>query len=254
MVRAMNKADMTEDAWKIWKVLKTERENHDTTSLYLEGDDENFKKRQAGQWLLLRILRNNEWSEAHPFTISCAPEDDTLRLTIKKAGTFTSAIPDLRPGTPVRCEGPFGVFCKDIDQDEHIVMIAGGVGITPFLSVLRHFRNMRAKNQVKLFWTNKTGDDVFAAEELQEMTEELDLFVMHTLSREKEVDKYFRGDFAHVHYVYGYVTRDLVQKQIDLSNASFYLCGPPKMQEFVLGELQACGVSPGSVEKERFSY
>jgi predicted ferric reductase len=254
MVRAMNKADMTEDAWKIWKVLKTERENHDTTSLYLEGDDENFKKRQAGQWLLLRILRNNEWSEAHPFTISCSPEDDTLRLTIKKAGTFTSAIPELRPGTPVKCDGPFGVFCKDIDQNQHIVMIAGGVGITPFLSVLRHFRIMRAKNQAKLFWTNKTIDDVFAAEELQEMTKELDLLVVHTLSREKEVNRYLQGDFPQVDYASGYVTRDLLQRRVDLSNASFYLCGPPKMQEFVLGELEACGVSLDLVEKERFSY
>ncbi|HUT70784.1 MAG TPA: hypothetical protein VMW89_08910 [Desulfatiglandales bacterium] len=250
----MNKPDMAEDFGRIWKVLKTERENHDTTSLYLEGDDENFEKRQAGQWLSLRVLRNDGWSEPHPFTISCAPEDDTLRLTIKKAGAFTSAIPDLRPGTPVRCDGPFGVFCKDIDQKENIVMIAGGVGITPFLSVLRHFRNMRAKNQVKLFWTNKTVDDVFAAEELQEMTKELDLFVVHTLSREKEVDKYFQGDFSQVHYVSGYVTRGLLQRQVDLPNASFYVCGPPNMQEFVLGELEACGVSPDSVEKEKFSY
>jgi predicted ferric reductase len=250
----MNKPDKAKDSGRIWKVLKTERENHDTTSLYLEGDDENFKNRKAGQWLSLRVLRNDAWSKPHPFTISCAPEDDTLRLTIKKAGAFTSAIPDLRPGTPVRCEGPFGVFCKDIEQNEHIVMIAGGVGITPFLSVLRHFRNMRAKNLVKLFWTNKTVDDIFAAKELREMTKELNLFVVHTMSREEEVDKYFQGDFSQVHYVPGYVTRDLLQKQDDLSNASFYLCGPPKMQEFVLGELEACGVSPDSVEKERFSY
>jgi len=133
-------------------------------------------------------------------------------------------------------------------------MIAGGVGITPFLSVLRHFRIMRAKNQAKLFWTNKTIDDVFAAEELQEMTKELDLLVVHTLSREKEVNRYLQGDFPQVDYASGYVTRDLLQRRVDLSNASFYLCGPPKMQEFVLGELEACGVSLDLVEKERFSY
>jgi predicted ferric reductase len=250
----MNKPDITENSKEIWKVLKTERENHDTTSLYLEGDDENFAKRQAGQWLSLRVLRNDGWSEPHPFTISCAPEDVILRLTIKRAGAFTSAIPDLRPGTPVRCDGPVGVFCRGIDQKVNIVMIAGGVGITPFLSVLRHFRNMRAKKQVKLFWTNKTVDDAFAADELQEMTKELDLFVVHTLSREKDVEKLFQGGFLQVHYVSGYVTRDLLQTQVDLSNASFYVCGPPKMQEFVLGELEACGVSPDSVEKEKFSY
>jgi len=157
---------MNEDSKKAWKVLKTEPENHDTTSLYLEGGYEGFSKRRAGQYLSLSILREDGWSEPHPFTISCAPEDKILRLTIKKSGRFTSSIPELRPGTPVKCAGPFGVFCKDIDKQGEILMIAGGVGITPFLSVLRHFRSIGAKNRVRLLWTNKTREDAFAADEL----------------------------------------------------------------------------------------
>jgi len=163
-----NAGGMNENSRKIWRVLKTEPENYDTTSLYLEGNDERFKKRRAGQRVSIRILRDDGWSEPHPFTISCAPEDPIPRLTIKKSGVFTSSIPDLKPGTPVKCEGPLGVFCKDIDTREEIAMIAGGVGITPFLSVLRHFRNICATNRMTLFWTNKTIDDVFAADELKE--------------------------------------------------------------------------------------
>ena len=133
-------------------------------------------------------------------------------------------------------------------------MIAGGVGITPFLSLLRHFRYIKAKNQVRLFWTNKTIDDLFASRELKEITRELNLSVVHTLSREKEVAEYLQADFPDVQYIPGYVTRDIFQKQVHFSNASFYLCGPPNMQEFVLWELGACGVAPESVEKEKFSY
>jgi predicted ferric reductase len=199
-------------------------------------------------------LRDDDWSEPHQFTISCAPEDEILRLTIKKAGAFTSSVPALKRGTEVKCEGPFGVFCRDIDMKEEIAMIAGGVGITPFLSVLRHFRNIGAKNRVMLFWTNKTIDDVFASDELNEMTKELNLSIVHTISREKEVDKYFQADFPNVLYVPGYATREVLQKHVDFPRTSFYLCGPPKMQDSVVGELEACGVHPESVERENFSY
>jgi len=250
----MKKTDMSGSSGKNWRVLKTEPENYDITSLYLEGNGERFGKRRAGQYVLIRIMRDEGWSEPHPFTISCSPEDPTLRLTIKKAGAFTSSIPQLKPGTPVQLEGPFGVFCEDIDTKQQIAMIAGGVGVTPFLSVLRHFRDTGAKNRAILFWTNKTIDDVFAQDELKEMTKELNLTIIHTLSREKEPGKYFHSDFPNVLYVPGYVTRELLGEHVDFPQSSFYLCGPPKMQDFVLGELEACGVDPKSVDRENFSY
>jgi predicted ferric reductase len=243
-----------EGSEKTWKILKIEPENHDTTSLYLEGYDERLANRRAGQWASIRVLRDDGWSEPHPFTISCAPEDEILRFTIKKAGVFTSSIQELEPGTPVRVEGPFGVFCRDIEKRQESAMIAGGVGITPFLSVLRYFSNIRTKNRVTLFWTNKTVEDVFAADELKEMTRELNLKVIHTISREKEVEKYFQAAYPYVLYVPGYATRELLQEHLDVTGTSFYVCGPPRMQESALKELEACGVDPKSVEREHFSY
>lgn len=250
----MNNTGINKDPGKIWRVVKTEPENHDTSSLYLEGDDERFKKRRAGQWASIRVLREDEWSEPHPFTISCAPEDEPLRFTIKKAGAFTSSIPELKPGTPVKLEGPFGLFCKDIDKRDEIAMIAGGVGITPFLSVLRHFRNIDTMNRANLFWTNKTIEDVFAADELKEMTKELNLKIVHTISREKNVDEYFQAGYPNVLYVPGHATREVLQKHLDFPGTSFYVCGPPMMQESILKELETCGVDPKSVERENFSY
>jgi predicted ferric reductase len=249
----MRDAGMHKDSVKTWKVLKTEPENRDITSLYLEGDDEHIKKRWAGQWASIRVLRDDGWSEPHAFTISCAPEDEILRFTIKKEGAFTSSIPELLPGTPVRVEGPFGVFCRDIEKSPEIAMIAGGVGITPFLSVLRWFRNMRAKNKVTLFWANKTIEDVFAMGELKEMTRDLTLTIIHAISREKDVEGYFQAEYPRILYIAGHLTREVLRKHLPLASTSFYLCGPPKMQESILTELGACGVDPKSVEKENFS-
>jgi len=250
----MRDTDIHKVSEKTWKVLKTEPENHDITSLYLIGHDERLRKRQAGQWASIRVLQEDGWSAPHPFTISCAPEDEVLQFTIKKAEEFTSSIPALKPGTPVKVEGPFGVFCRDIEKRREIAMIAGGVGITPFLSVLRWFRNIRAKSRMTIFWTNKTIQDVFAADELKQTTKELDLTVIHTISREKEVEVHAQAEYPCIMYVSGYTTRELLQKYLNLPDISCYVCGPPRMQESMLEELGVCGVDPKSVEKENFSY
>lgn len=239
------------------RVVKVVKENQDISSVFIEGYAESFAKRQAGSFLTLKIMQNGEWSKPHPFTISCAPEDDLLRVTIKRQGEFTSRVHELEPGSPVLCAGPYGVFCKDIDSADDIVMIAGGVGITPFLSVLRHFRNTHARNRVVLAWSNKTLDDAFGLDELKEMTREIPLRVVHSLSREPEgadMSRYAEEPYPNVFYEPGRCTRDLLKKHLPASNPAAFVCGPPPMQDFVVGELSSLGFDPASVKKESFTW
>jgi predicted ferric reductase len=249
---------MTEDT--TLKVVKVEKENEDTTSIYFSGPDmERFKNRKPGQFASIRVFQDNTWSAPHPFTLSCAPGDETLRMTIKKSGAFTSTIPDIAPGTPIQCTGPFGQFCKDIGTSKEIVMIAGGVGITPFLSVLRHFRDTGADNEITLFWANKTPGDAFAAKELEELTTSLRLHVVHVFSRVTAEDQppaptFDDGRPGKTSYGFGRLNQEMLLRHIKYMEASFYLCGPPPMQEAVLAELSQCGVEPGKVEKEAFVF
>jgi predicted ferric reductase len=237
-----------------WRVARTQVENDDVTSLFLEGPMEQMKDRKPGQFAAIKVWDGKEWSEPHPFTITCAPGDDTLRFTIKKVGEFTSKIRSLKPGTPVHCAGPFGVFCKDVDQNKEIVMIAGGVGVTPFLSVLRHFRKTKADNRVVLFWANRTPADAFASEELEAMTRELNLKVVHTFDHIESEDPPPSPNPERVVSLAGYLNRDILRKYAHTLEASFYLCGPPPMQDAVLAELEACGVDPSGVQKETFTW
>jgi NAD(P)H-flavin reductase len=242
------------DAKNIWKIIKVVPENQDTYSLYLEGSDEKMAKRKAGQFVSISIMKPDGWSEPHPFSIAGAPEDPILRLTIKKAGQFTSAIPDLKPGTEVRCMGPIGAFCKDIDAKPLVVMMAGGVGITPFLSVLRHFRNVKAKNIVKLFWVNRTMEDVFATDEIQATTRDLALTVVYCLSRADDVQGYYRQEYPGVFYEKGRLSGDILKRYGATKDASFYLCGPPPMMESALAEVGSLNVEQKVVEKENFAW
>jgi predicted ferric reductase len=239
------------------KVVRVEVENQDIMSLWFDGYDEAFRNRKAGSFLTLKIMQDGTWSKPHPFTISCAPEDPLLRVTIKKLGPFTTAVHALKPGDTVMLAGPYGLFCKEVDSLDSLVMIAGGVGITPFLSVLRHLRAVKSGKKALLIWSNRTLDDALALDELKEMTREIPLTVVHNLSREQagaDMSKYADKDFPGVKYEAGRCTRQVMEKYIDVRNSSMFLCGPPPMQEFIISELEALGVNPKGVKKESFTW
>ncbi|UZP68884.1 FAD/NAD-binding family oxidoreductase [Desulfovibrio mangrovi] len=239
---------------KTAKVLKTIKENETTTTVIMDVEDERFSSFRPGQFATIRIMENGEWSKPHPFTISGAP-GDKLQMTIKRNGHFTSElIPALNDASQIQCAGPYGIFCKDIALKEEIVMVAGGVGITPFLSVLRHFKKTGAKNTCTLFWCNKTFADAFAASELEEMAESLKLTVIHVLSRETNPDMYYEEERPQIKFEKGHFSRDMLARHIHSTTASFYLCGPSGMQQTVVEELAAYGIAPDTVEKEAFVY
>jgi predicted ferric reductase len=250
----MAESSVDQGGRNIWKVARVAPENREVNSVYLEGSDEKFAARKAGQFVSIMVMKPDGWSEAHPFTISGAPEDALLRLTIKKEGAFTSSVPDWKPGTQVKCTGPLGVFCRDIDSRPVIVMMAGGVGVTPFLSVLRHFAHIKAANRVTLFWGNKTLEDAFALDELGEMTRGLDLTVVHCLSREEDVQAHFQPSLPRALYEKGRLSADIFQRHGVGRDAAFYLCGPPPMMEAAVKELGPLGVEPSAVNQEKFSY
>ncbi|MBZ2171184.1 FAD/NAD-binding family oxidoreductase [Nitratidesulfovibrio sp. SRB-5] len=237
------------------RILRTVREDDNTTSVYIDtGDDERFRTFRPGQFATLRVMEEDGWSDAHPFTIAAAP-GETVRLTIRGKGRFTSElVPGLRDGDEVHCAGPYGVFCRDIERQEQIVLIAGGVGITPFLSVLRSFDQAGAANRVVLFWSNKTYGDAFAAEELEAMTRRLDLTVVHVLTRETNPHHYADQKLPAVFFEKGHISRDMLARHVQSATASFYLCGPGPMQQHVLDELRAFGVDTGGVETEQFVF
>jgi NAD(P)H-flavin reductase len=250
----MTAISVDKDHSNIWKVVKVVPESHDINSLCLGGSDEKFTRRTAGQFASLMIMRPDGWSEPHSFSISNAPEDPFLCFTIKKVGRFTSAIPDLKPETTVMCRGPLGLFCKDIDIKPVIVMMAGGVGIAPFLSVLRHLRNIKANNEVTLFWVNKTIDDTFSSDEIGGMTQDINLTAVYCLSREDNAQRHFQQQYPRVLYENGRLSGDIMKRYGVTEEAACYLCGPNPMMEATLKELGSINVDQSAVQQEKFSW
>lgn len=245
---------MNQATKKKTEVLKKVPETEDVVSVYLaKPKEERFKSYRPGQFASLRIKNNDSWSEAHPFTISCAPGDDYLRLTVKKAGDFTQALHDLETGQEVEISGPFGSFCQKIEYQDPIVMIAGGVGITPFLSVLRHFAEEGSNKSLTLFWCNQTRKNIFAEDELSSFISRLNLRIVHVLSREKNVPQERQAD-GRIAFEQGHIDREIIARHCDPTQSAIYLCGPPGMQDSVLEELQTLGINPDRVDRESFVY
>ena len=91
---------------------------------------------RAGQFFTWRFLTRDRWWEAHPFSLSAAPDGRRMRITVKGLGDYTARLRAIPPGTRVIAEGPFGAFTSAARRRPRVALIAGGVGITPIRALL----------------------------------------------------------------------------------------------------------------------
>lgn len=232
------------------KVVKAVRENDSIVTLTIDNDGVMpAASWMPGQFARIGVNYDGTWTEDHTFTVSSAPEDRVFTMTIKAVGPFTTRLQTITPGTEVRISGPHGKFCAGIDEKPLIGMIAGGIGITPFWSVLHHFRAQKLRNRVVLFWANNTLQDIIWKEEICDLVAELELRVVHVLWKEPEssADKVVcANQFFHT----GLLTPEIISQYADLDKTEFFMCGPPRMNEAATGILNGLGILPSRVHAE----
>src|SRR6185436_14399381 len=135
-----------------YKVEAVKHPNNSSTEVTLRAKKEPIKKQRAGQFLFVRFPRDKDLNESHPFTISSAPAEDVLRLTIKASGNFTRDLfAKLREGTDAVIEGAYGMFDYKSGGQKQI-WLAGGIGVTPFLSFIRDMNGSLA-HDVDFYYT-----------------------------------------------------------------------------------------------------
>lgn len=203
-----------------------------------------------GQFQFVTLLRGRGLpQEEHHFTISSSPAQPGWHTsTIKASGDFTATIGQTRPGDLAAIQAPFGRF-SSVHHPEYkqLVFIAGGIGITPFMSNLRHMREVEADRRVLLVWANATRADIFWEEELAAMAggSRPELRVVHVLSR-PEAD--WPGER-------GRLDRKALQRLAGewLAASMFFVCCPPAMTKSLLQALKELGVPPERISLEYFS-
>ena len=224
--------------------LRPERGNAWTVTIRPDGHD-GFRF-QPGQFAWLTAWVSPFSIEEHPFSFSSsAGQAGRMSFTIKELGDFTRRVRDLVPGQSVYLDGPYGAFSPDRHPAPGYVLIAGGVGITPMMSILRSFADRSDGRPVLLFYANKTWEDVIFREEIETLQQRLPLTVVHVLERPPEG---WTGER-------GFVTAELLGRLLpaERRDRHYFLCGPDPMRLAVERALYRLRVPLGRVHAERFN-
>ncbi|MFE2010706.1 ferric reductase-like transmembrane domain-containing protein [Streptomyces sp. NPDC059491] len=221
------------------RVVEVRGEGPGVFSVLVRGRGVARLQAEPGQFFRWRFLRRGLWATALPFSLSAPVRDDTLRITVKALGDHTRRIRRLRPGTRVLATGPFGALTAHRRTRRKVLLLAGGVGITP----------MRA-----LFETLPGGPGDITL--LYRASDETGLVLR------AELEAIARARQAALHFLLGpsdgafdpLAPRALRHLVPDIAAHDVYLCGPPAMARAATESLIRAGVPASRVHSEDFDH
>ncbi|MFC7527315.1 ferric reductase-like transmembrane domain-containing protein [Actinoplanes sp. GCM10030250] len=213
-------------------------EGANTFSIYIDGKRLDKLPAQAGQFMRWRFLTANGWWQSHPFSLSAAPNQQWLRLTVTIAGGHTRKLAAMLPGTPVWAEGPFGTFTAQRRTRRRALLIAGGSGIAPIRALLE---DMPA-DTIVIYRASRPDELVFRAE-LEELAEQRDAWVRYIVGSRTDPGpaRLFTPDGL----------RGLVP---DVNRRDVYLCGPPGLVNAAVGTLRQLDVPDSQLHLDPFEF
>ena len=247
--------------FKVFRRLKIKKNPYEITevkneagtywTLFLKSKIGNPLDYKPGQYSYISIISKDMPKEFHPFSFSSSPvKNKTISFTIKELGDYTNDVSKVKVGDIAYIEGPYGIF-NALDSDaEEIIFIAGGSGITPFLSALRFMRDNKNTRKATLLWGVKFPNEIFLKEEFEDMKKvNPNLTVIPVVSNNDTWD----GER-------GYVDRDKLERLAPcedpgetIQKNDYYICGPPIMMKKVRAALESMGVNKkNNIHSEKF--
>jgi len=222
------------------RVHSVRREAPGVVSIVIAGKNLDRIGAEPGQFFLWRFITPTGWWQAHPFSLSAAPVRNHMRITIKDLGDYTKRLQHIRPGVRVFAEGPYGTFTAERRTRPRVLLIAGGIGITPLRALLDTFG---PNDDVTLLYRVATPADAIFGEELR---------------------KFANTPNKRVHVIPGTEIGDddtdllsvprLRSGVPDIARRDCFVCGPPAFIDAVSRRLSKLGVPRHHVHYERFQF
>ncbi|MFJ5228938.1 ferric reductase-like transmembrane domain-containing protein [Kitasatospora sp. NPDC088391] len=221
------------------RVVRVEIEGPDVVSVLIAGERLDELRAEAGQFFRWRFLTRRLWSTALPFSLSAAPQAGALRITVKALGDHTRRVRRLRPGVRVVATGPFGSMTAHRRTRRKVLLLAGGVGITPMRALFETLPG--GPGDLALLYRAGSADHLVLRRELEEIA-----------ARRQ----------AELHYLLGSSDGEynplapalLLRLLPDLTERDVFLCGPPGMTAAAVEALGRAGVPPRRVHCETFAF
>lgn len=220
------------------RVLRVVPEGPDMVSIYVGGRRLDQLKARAGQYFRWRFLTRGCWWQAHPFSLSAAPNSEWLRLTIKVVGDHTEELQYLDEGVRVFVEGPSGVFTADRRVRPRALLIAGGSGIAPIRALLEDL-----PFGTVVIYRARNSDELVFREELDWLARRYGANVWYVLGS--------RDDPAPRHLFTPKGMRELVP---DVRRRDVFLCGPQGLVDISLNTLRRLRVPRRQIHLDPFEF
>jgi predicted ferric reductase len=214
-------------------------EAHGVVSLILRGRHINELGAEPGQFFRWRFLTASTWRTAHPFSLSAAPHGDLLRITVKALGDGSTNIHSVRPGTLVLAEGPSGAMTAQRRTRPSVLLIAGGVGITPMRALFETLDS--SAGRLTLLYRASSKADVVFGEELEHLARLRGAEIVWMIGPSSSPALQMTGDNL----------RRLVP---DVADRDVYLCASPGLSTAVRAALHDAGLPRRQLHEESFAF
>lgn len=196
---------------------------------------------KPGQFIFVWFDQDGFPREIHPFSLTASTEEKALRISAKEVGDFTKNLPTLKPGALAYIQGPFGGFSFKNAENKKQLWIAGGIGITPFLSGARTLRDELSKTErsaytITLFYSVQKPDDLVFQEELATIAKTVPGFTLIPWITKQQ----------------GYISAEALAASASLSDTEVFICGPQPMMLAITRGLIKAGVPASRIHFELF--
>lgn len=192
---------------------------------------------RAGQFVSVRFLARGWFHRAHPFSVS-AQDGNVLRITVKALGDDTARVADIPVGTRVIVEGPYGAFTEAARTRAKVLLIAGGIGITPIRLLFERLAG--ARGDITLLYRSSSVEDVVFRDELDAIARDRGCNVRYIIGPRTE-----HGDL--------FTAASLRSILPDIAAHDVYVCGPPSLVVSATAGLVDAGVAPNHIHSEDFA-
>ena len=230
-----------------YRISEVRRERGDTSTLVMQPDGHPGFRFTPGQFAWLTVWGSPFKITAHPFSFSssAAARDGRVEMTIRNLGDFTSKIHEAPVGKRVYLDGPYGAFTIGHPADMH-VLIAGGIGITPMMSMIRTLADLRDTRPVVLLYGSENWESITFREELEDLKPRLDLTVVYVLTNPPDG---WMGER-------GFITAKVFKRHLPQPYAEheYFICGPNVMMDAIERTLGEMHVPMSKYHSERYSF
>ena len=218
------------------KVEQVVVEGPGVVSIIMRGRKLNELQAQGGQFFSWRFMTKGHWWMSHPYSLSAAPTDHYMRVTVKELGDHAGGVKDLKPGTRVVFEGPYGTFVAAKSTRGHVLLVGGGVGITPLRALMEE---IDPSTEVDVIFRASREEDLVLRHELDALADHIG---------------------ARVHYLVGPRTvhpmtaKYIMQYVPAFRDSDVYVCGPTPLVEAVRDAAHSAGIPKNRFHDEAFEF